>query len=282
MNRLTALTILAPLAVIAALAATPSNPADWNDQQKEAFLRQAEVVESKRLSVGVTGSSKLTLSNGETTHAAHLQTIDESKPQFQSLQGTELNFRDCYKFNIAAYKLDRMLGLNMVPVSVDRKVGRETGAVTWWVDDVLMMELKRHKEKLEPPVKEEWNNQMYRVRVFNELIYNTDANLGNVLITHDWDLWIIDFTRAFRMHNKVRHLENLEKIDPDLLARLKNLDEETLIRELSPYLRKAEVKAIIARRDRIVEHFEHKIAQLGEIAALSEVPERQEEALRVR
>jgi hypothetical protein len=281
MRRSIALTALASLAVAAALAATPSNPADWSAEQKERFLREAPVVTSKQLSVGITGSSKLTLSDGQTTHAAHLQTVDESKARFDSPNGTELNFRDCYKFNVAAYKLDRMLGLNMVPVSVNRRVGGQSGAVTWWVDNVQMMELKRHKKKIEPPDPEKWNNQMYRVRVFNELIYNTDANLGNVLITHDWDLWIIDFTRAFRMHRKVRQVENLEKIDPELLAQLKNLDEETLMRELSPCLRKLEVKAIIARRDRIVEHFERKIAQLGEIAVLSEVPERQEEALRV-
>jgi hypothetical protein len=221
------------------------------------------------------------MSDGERTHAAHLQTIDVAKAQFKSPRGTELNFRDCYKFNIAAYKLDRLLGLNMVPVSVNRKIAGNSGAVTWWVDNVLMMERVRYKKKISPPDSEKWNNQMYRVRVFNELIYNTDANLGNVLITHGWDIWIIDFTRAFRIQRKPRSMKNLERIDPEFLGQLKNLDEETLMRELSPLLNKSEVRAIIARRDRIVEYFERKIAQLGQMAVLSDVPERQEEALRV-
>jgi hypothetical protein len=260
--------------VAAPIVATSTKPADWSFEQKEQFLAQAKVVERKTLSEGITQSSKLTLNDGETTHAAHLQTIDEYKSQFQSMNGTELNFRDCYKFNIAAYKLDRMLGLNMVPVSVERKVEGMTGAVTWWVDDILMMERKRFKKKISPPDNDAWNNQMHRVRVFNELIYNTDANLGNLLITHDWDLWMIDFTRAFRLHKKLRNEDNLQRIDRELLERLKALDEQELANELYPCLRKGEVKALVARRDRIVEHFENRIAQLGEAAVLSEVPER--------
>jgi len=36
------------------------------------------------------------------------------------------------------------------------------------------------------------------MRVFSQLVYDTDRNLGNVLISEDWHLWMIDFTRAFR------------------------------------------------------------------------------------
>ena len=35
---------------------------------------------------------------------------------------------------------------------------------------------------------------MYRMRLFAQLIADTDRNTGNVLITSDWKLWMIDFT----------------------------------------------------------------------------------------
>ena len=132
------------------------------------------------------------------SHDAHIQTVDLSKHKARVGRQTQLNFRDSYRFNVAAYRLDRLLGLCMVPVSVQRTVGGEKAAVTWWVDDVQMMEKERVKEGIKPPNAKEWMLQGYRRRVFNELVYNTDFNRGNLLITENWKVWLIDFTRAFR------------------------------------------------------------------------------------
>ncbi len=168
--------------------------------EMENFLLTAEVVERRSLSVGITGSERATLTDGRLTHDAHIQIVDVWKLSYTTSQGTELNFRDSYTYNIAAYRLDKLLDLRMVPVSVERKVGGETAAVTWWVDDVLMMERDRFLKKIQPPELTSWNDQMYQVRAFNALVYNTDPNLGNVLITKDWKLWMVDFTRAFRLY----------------------------------------------------------------------------------
>ena len=148
--------------------------------------------------MGVTNSQRATLDDGQRKHDAHIQTVDISKNSFQTLRGTELNFRDSYKFNMAAYELDKLLDLNMVPVSVERKVGGQQAAVTWWVDDAMMTELDRQKKKAQSPDLPSWNKQMYVCRVFDQLIYNTDRNLGNLVITKDWNIWMIDHTRAFR------------------------------------------------------------------------------------
>jgi hypothetical protein len=59
-----------------------------------------------------------------------------------------------------------------------------------------MDEVERHKQKLVAPDPDAWNKQMYyKGRVFDELVYDTDANLTNVLIGEDWKIWRIDFTR---------------------------------------------------------------------------------------
>ena len=70
------------------------------------------------------------MTNGTLTHDAHIQTIDESKREFRSQQGTEFNFRDYWGFNVAGYKIDRLIGLNLVPVSVERRWKSSLAAYT--------------------------------------------------------------------------------------------------------------------------------------------------------
>ena len=109
--------------------ATANVESDWSaltPEQKEEFLLNAKVVSSKGIGVGINNTRRATLSDGKLTHDAHVQTVDIRKQEFKTLRGTELNFRDSYKYNIAAYRLDRLLGLNMLPVSVERKVGGDT------------------------------------------------------------------------------------------------------------------------------------------------------------
>ena len=245
-----------------------ASAAPLSDEEKEQFLLQGEIIKKKGTKVGTTGTSRLTLRHGDFIHDAHLQTIEVFKHSFQTATGTELNFRDSYKFNIAAYRLDRMVNLNMVPVSVERKVGRESASVTWWVDDVQMLELERYKKKIPAPNRAAWNDQMYNVRVFNELVFNNDPNLGNLLITNDWQLRMIDFSRAFRTHDKLRNAKNLTRIDQRVYNGLRSLTREKVEGELGPLLRETEVDGLLARKDRILELFAAKIAEKGESMVL--------------
>ena len=135
---------------------------------------------------------------GAFTHDGQIQTIDDSKREFRTDRGVEFNFRDSWMFNVAAYKIDRLIGLNLVPPSVARTYKGTRGAFTWWIDDIKMDEADRFKEKLTPPDLDKWNQQMQLVRLFDQLIANVDRNLTNLLIGNDWNVWAIDHTRAFR------------------------------------------------------------------------------------
>ena len=96
---------------------------------------------------GVTGTLRATLSDGTITHDASIQTIDESMREFRSNRGTEFNFVDSWRYNVAAYRLDRLLEIGMTPPSVERNYQNKPGAFTWWVDDVLMDEGARLKDE---------------------------------------------------------------------------------------------------------------------------------------
>jgi hypothetical protein len=266
------------LSAVAALGATKLSAQTDGDKtlsasEVEAFLRDGRVTNSRTLGVGITGSIKARLSHNGVSHDAHIQTVDESKAHFQTNAGTELNFRDCWMFNIAAYRVDGLLGLHMTPPSVARGWQGKSGAFTWWVPDA-MMEGERKKKKLTAPDAEAFNQQMYVVRVFDQLLYNTDRNLQNLLITPDWNLWMIDHTRCFRIRTDIAGPANLVKCDRTLLTRMRQLERASLKERIGDFVRSNELDAILTRRDRIVKLFESKIASLGEERVLFDIPQR--------
>lgn len=239
------------------------------NEQIKHFLLTAKIVGAKGTSKGITQPLRLTLKDGNLTHDASYQAIDEHKNVLQMANGTtEVNFVDSYKYNIAAYTLAEMLGVeDMLPVYVERKYIHGPGSLSWWLP-VKMDEADRVKRKIEVPDADAWNNQMYRIRVFDELVHDNDSNLTNVLIGEDWKIWRVDFTRAFRLNKDLRDVNNLVRCDRQLLEKLKTLDGNQLAEKTKHYLTKDEVKAVMARRDKIVGRFQQLVSEKGEAAVL--------------
>jgi hypothetical protein len=238
-------------------------PALTKEQIKQ-FLLTAKVVKSQQSKKGITNTLRLTLTDGTVTHDASFQSIDEHKARMETLRGIELAFVDSYKYNIAAYQLAELLGIDdMLPVYVERKWQGNPGSLSWWLP-VKMDEVERHKQKLTAPDADAWNNQMYKVRVLDQLVYDNDPNLTNVLIGEDWKIWRIDFTRAFRLSKDLRDPKDLVRCDRQLFEKLKALNENELAEKTKHYLTKDEVKAVMARRDKIVTQFQQMISEKGE------------------
>lgn len=234
------------------------------------FLRTARVIRSQGLSTGVTSPYRLTLTDGVTTHDASFQSVDEraDKADFGA-RGVEFNFADSHHFNLAAYQIAGMLGLEgMMPVTVHRTWNGREGTLTWWVDDAID-ERTRLREKREPPNAALWRQQQFRMRAFAALVGDTDRNLGNILIdTRHWTLWMIDFTRAFRRQPGLKSTTGLTQIDRALLARLRTLDGARVRQETAHCLNGYEVDALMARRNALVAHFDRLIADKGAAAVL--------------
>ncbi len=270
-----AFALLVSVLATAALASAKDKPAlspepNWNEEQKVDFLMHAKIIDSKQTSKGVTAPWRLTMSDGQVTHRALFQAIDERKPVMQFGDGrSELNFKDSYHFNIAAYQLAKLVGLdNMVPVYVERRWNGQSGSIAWWVPDVQFDEGDRLKKHVAAPDVDSWNKQMYKIRVFDQLVYDNDPNLTNVLIDKNWKIWRIDFTRAFRLQKTLRNPEDLTMCDRQLLDKLRKLDEDELVQATKRHLTKSEAQAVMARRDLVLKKFEQMVAQKGEGAVL--------------
>jgi hypothetical protein len=253
------------------LAAIPVSDAD-----RERFLLEGVVIRTRSAPSGVTDSTRATLRLGSFEHDAHIQTIDEKRNQVSFSGGDiDVDFRDSYRNNVAAYRLDRLLGLGMVPVTVVRSHQSRKAAFTWWVDDVLFTEKERKSKKQRAPDLDSWNREMLVVHAFDELIYNVDRNLGNLLFDAAWRVWMIDHTRAFKIWDELGKPERLGTRCPRaLLPALRRLDETTLVERMKDLLSPGQVRALLARRDVIVRYYEGKVQELGEEAVLYDLPAR--------
>ncbi len=158
----------------------------------------------------------------------------------------------------------------MVPAYTERKWNGATGAISWRIPDVQFDEADRYSRKIAVPasVLDAWNKQMHKLRVLTQLFYDVDANLTNVLITKDWKIWRIDFTRAFRVQHDLKNPKDLVQCDREVLAKLRQLSYDQVFEATKPYLTKDEVKALIARRDKMVAYFDKLVAQKGESEVL--------------
>jgi hypothetical protein len=249
--------------------AAPAAPPQLAAGDMESLLQSTKIMATKSTKKGVTAAKRVTLSDGRVTHDAQIQDVDIALPIFEvGPKNTEVDFKDTYRYNIAGYRLSRLLGLDNVPMSVERKINGKPAAMTWWLDDVILDEGARQKKHTVGPSPSRTASQIHILRVFDELIQNRDRNAGNLLWTSDWKMWMIDHTRAFRLGKDLLKPQQLERVDRDLFEKMRGLTAPVLTETMDKSLTKAEIQALLVRRDAIVKLFDEKIAQRGEAAVL--------------
>ncbi len=219
------------------------------DEEVMEFMRTARVVSMREIGEGITRPEVVMLEKEGI----------QMRAQFQSILGS----RDTYLFNIAAYKLGAMLGLDNIPPCIRRKVKGRWGSLMIWVEKT-MTDKRRQAQKIVPPELLRWNRQTYRMWLFDELIANIDRNQGNILIDEGWNVWMIDHTRAFRRRNKLMRPERILQFDRKLWDKILVLDEEEVKTRLKELLGGSEVKAIFKRRDQLAKHIQKLIDEHGE------------------
>ncbi|HUG04360.1 MAG TPA: metallophosphoesterase [Steroidobacteraceae bacterium] len=226
-------------------------PAGLPDDVLEHWLREAEVVSIEELDAGITQPQRVTLQkDGIELRAVfkRLSTDFGSMARRQSLDNA-----DRFEYELAAYRLDRLLGLDMVPVTVPRTINGRRGILQFWVDDSMNLRTMLER-KLEPEGWCEAGPQYNLMNVFDVLIHNTDRTQENALFTRDWTLVLIDHSRAFPTYQKrPRLLYQGELTLPSALAeRLATLDRETLQQALGAWLQRRQIDALLKRRDQLL------------------------------
>jgi hypothetical protein len=160
--------------------------------------------------------------------------------------GVHRGFHESYKTEIAAYELDRLLHLDMVPPTVERQLDGNTGAAQLWVENVSDMQ---SDESPGDGRRADWDNQLARMMLFDALIGNRDRNKANTLRDGSWNLVLIDHGQAFGSDTKLYY--KLTRIDKDLWAKIESLTPAQVDTALRDFVSDAERKAIFERREKI-------------------------------
>jgi hypothetical protein len=237
--------------------------------ETERFLADAPILRLGKTLGGVTFSRQAILELNGVTRFAVWKTIDEKKSGLTEFaaRGGEINFQDSWRTEVPAYELDKLLNLRMVPATVSRSFNGSQGSLQAWVD-LGMSEAERLKKKIPAPDPEAWNRQMFNVRVFDNLIYNTDRHGNNIWVTKDWTIILIDHSRSFRPFAQLRTETDLRRFSRSLLEAMEKLDRATLDAKMSQYLDRYQIDALLARRDLIVARARRLAKEQGEAAVL--------------
>lgn len=234
--------------------APPVHAITWLDQREaiEQWLREAPVERSEEIPVGVTKPTRIFFGgNGPARSAAW-------KPILPSIYS---GFRESYKSEIAAYELDKMLGLDMVPPTVERRMRGARGAVIMWVEGVTPWEPKM---TVIAPNPIEWSRQVSRMRLFDWFVANIDRNAGNILQDEDYHIVLIDHSRAFTTTTDLRRMGTPTRIDSRLWDKIQALTLEDLQAGLGEWVGRAELQAMLRRRDRMKTQIDEMVKTRGE------------------
>jgi len=248
----------------------PEEVAEW--PKLEEFLRTANFAASEQIISrdAVTKPYKLTLEKDGVAHFG----------LWKDIEGRPGGYIDSWKYEIAAYRMDRLIGLDMVAPTVERRFKEMRGSLQLWVDYLMSLKMKE-EDKVKPPSYKvyPWNLSTYLQRAFDNLIGNEDRTTNNVLITKDWGMYLIDHSRSFRTTKKFTEQliyrkggkegdKFMLKLPRVFVEKLRGLTDASLREAMGEYLTGAEIEACLKRRDLILKEVERLIKENGEAETL--------------
>ncbi len=227
-----------------------------DDRQILEFLRVAGVVSAKPIGKGITKPVKLLLEKDGIRAHAIFRGVSVQHSSYRPPGSPHVSrFRDSCFFEPAAYQLGRLLGLRNIPPVVERHYGGRDGTIQLWVEDAFD-EQKRLERGLSSPYPERWHRQRNVRIIFDALIHNIDRNQGNVLYDPDWNVWLIDHTRSFVAETDMPALRSIRRCDKDLWQHLRTADRQAAAALLEPYLTRPELRALMRRWQKLVDHIQ--------------------------
>jgi hypothetical protein len=239
-----------PGAQLPAPAATGSSSKQWLGQEPriEEHLRTASIASIEDVGTGVTRPRRAHLTPSVPVESLTWKVLPP---------GRRNGYWESYKSEIAAYELDRLLNMRMIPPAVERSVGSDTGAAIMWVTG--MKSVKELGGKV--PTGREWSKPIRKMMMFDNLIRNIDRNAGNILIGGAGDMILIDHSRAFTTDRKLQN--KVERVDAELWERMQRLTRENLAGALGRWLDDDAIAAILQRRDGMAAAVDKLIANKG-------------------
>ena len=240
-------------------SAVPASSKIWIGRyaEFEAYLRTARIERFEGFKTGVTGPRHAFFTSGGLAASAVVKALPP---------GRRDGFFESYKSEIAAYKMDRLLQMDMVPPTVERYISGEPVSIQLFAEHTRMLSEIRAQNARDPDTGR-WNRQLHRVEVFADLVGDIDPNAGNWLFDPAWNFIKIDCSRCFTdtMTELFDPAKSIKQIDRPFFDRMKALDRAAVAREIGDLLTENNaMNALFRRRDSIVKAFEDLARTNGE------------------
>ncbi len=239
----------------------------------EEFLKTAEIIKYERADKGMTKPWRLYLKKGDIEKKAAWKDVDKSLGAGAS---------DRWEHEIGAYRLDKLIGLNLVPPYVEREFRGKKGALSLWVDAKYSLDqIFDQGIKFPDSALKQYYDMGYIYRLWCCLIANDDPTQENILYTEDWRMILIDHSRAFRSNKEyterlVFGINGIKKTQADgkpflirqvprvLFDKIMALDFAGIKQAVGPYLTDKEIQSIVARKKLLQTEIAEMIKQYGE------------------
>jgi hypothetical protein len=164
---------------------------------------------------------------------------------------------ESYKSEIAAYELDKRLGLNMVPPTVEREMDGRQGAAVMWVEQAISLkQIGKTLTSERVP-----GRDIRKMLTFDNFIGNPDRNAGNILIDAANNVILIDHSRAFVTEKDLP--VKIERVDEDLWNAIQALTPEDLRAVVGSLIGDAAMDAMLERRSRMKKSIDALVAKKG-------------------
>lgn len=246
-------------------------PIELDEDALLRFLAEADIVESKELETGINRTRKLTLEqDGLRVHAV-FRTVDRTlRENSGSTRPNRFVFRDSHRYEVAAYRLSRALGIHRVPPAVFRTIDGIEGSVQLWIENArTAADAIADGLALREPTKRHLQRQL--MYGFDQLIFNFDRHMGNILYDQRDRMWFIDHTRSFKLLPQLAETNRPVLCDRDFCAGLRALDRDQANVLLGDALSRLEIDALMKRRRLLLRHFDELIAEHGQNSVLVDV-----------
>jgi hypothetical protein len=221
-------------------------PARADTAACERVLRRGNVVSRREVGQGISGAIRMRLRGTEGEVQAVFKSVEMRFEGFRFHGEKAAMYRDSWKHEVAAYELDRLLGLRLVPPTVERKLDGKRGSLQAWAERPLA----RFGRGPLPEDPSRAETYLHAQRFLDYLVFNTDRHVRNVLFGPDWRPVAIDHSIAF--HPFVRPYRPLHRFPRGPIEALERIDPQAIQEALGRYLEKDEMRGLLERRARLV------------------------------
>lgn len=246
-------------------AEEPFEPSQIKDKEvsredMEYFLLKAAVVDVNIGAVpGRTAAWRISLDDGEIKRRAMFKVIDDPRPA---------PLPESYKYELAAYALDKLLDFNKIPPAIEREIRGVRGSLQVLVENCFGLD-EQQRQNISPPDSQAFSDALDEINIFENLVYSERRELDDILIQEEsWDMFRVDFSEAFSPTPHLIPEQKIIRCSKKLFQNLQELSDAVIEGKLENYLNDEEMSALLKRKALIIKTLKKLIEEKGKEAVL--------------